>query len=47
MSGMFMRAGKFNGDVYKWEMSKVIDMKYMFAIAADFNGDLSYGMSQG
>ena len=31
---------KFNGDISKWNVSNVIDLKYMFS-HSKFNGDIS------
>jgi surface protein len=33
--------GKFNGDISKWDVSKVTNMKSMFFDCTKFNGDLS------
>merc|ERR1719454_1235319 len=38
---MFGVAAKFNGDLSKWDVSKVTNMHSMFADATSFNGDLS------
>merc|ERR1719454_661653 len=38
---MFGYATTFNGDLSKWDVSKVIDMNNMFNSAVNFNGDLS------
>ena len=34
-------ANKFNGDLSKWDLSKVTDMRAMFNSASSFNGDIS------
>ena len=41
MSGMFLRATSFNGDLSSWDVSQVTDMSGMFHFATSFNGDLS------
>merc|ERR1711970_576152 len=38
---MFFQASSFNGDLSKWDVSKVTDMSGMFYQASSFNGDLS------
>ena len=38
MSGMFLLAEKFNGDISKWDVSSVTDMSEMFDCVRDFNG---------
>merc|ERR1719174_2142511 len=38
---MFTSASSFNGDISKWDVSKVILMAGMFASASSFNGDIS------
>ncbi|MGZ0213971.1 MAG: BspA family leucine-rich repeat surface protein, partial [Actinomycetales bacterium] len=38
---MFSGAAAFNGDVSKWEVGNVDDMRSMFAGAVAFNRDLS------
>uniref|UniRef100_UPI00131F119F BspA family leucine-rich repeat surface protein n=1 Tax=Flagellimonas amoyensis TaxID=2169401 RepID=UPI00131F119F len=40
MSGMFIGAAAFNGDISGWDTSNVTDMSYMFAGATAFNGDI-------
>ena len=40
MSGMFATTN-FNGDVSKWDMSRVADISNMFGDATSFNGDIS------
>ena len=40
MSGMFQDATSFNGDISKWQVSSVINMKNMFRNAASFNQNL-------
>ena len=32
---------KFNGDISKWDVSRVIDMNHMFSHASSFHGDIS------
>jgi surface protein len=39
MNEMFY-ASQFNGDISKWNVSKVEDMRYMFH-SSEFNGDIS------
>ena len=39
MSGMFMNAKAFNGDISKWDVSRVTDMSAMFTRAELFNSD--------
>ena len=41
MSRMFSYAISFNGDISKWDVSRVTDMCRMFFNAKSFNGDLS------
>ena len=41
MNQMFSRAKHFNGDISKWDVSRVTDMHGMFAHATRFNGDIS------
>ena len=41
MSGMFLGARAFNGDLSSWNVSSVIDMSDMFFEAFSFNDDLS------
>ena len=41
MSGMFSYTLKFNQDLSKWDVSRVINMNGMFAQALRFNQDLS------
>ena len=41
MSGMFHFAKSFNGDLPKWDVSRVTTMPAMFHSAESFNGDLS------
>ena len=41
MNTMFAYAALFNGDLSKWDVSRVTDMSYMFYHASSFNGDLS------
>ena len=41
MFGMFFAASSFNGDLSKWDVSRVYNMYVMFASASSFNGDLS------
>ena len=41
MSHMFAYAAEFNGDISKWDVSSVTDMKNMFNAAISFNGDIS------
>jgi surface protein len=41
MNEMFTEAESFNGDLSKWNVSKVTDMSSMFTEAKSFNGDLS------
>ena len=38
---MFYGAGAFNGDLSKWDVSRLKDMTHMFYNAYSFNGDLS------
>ena len=38
---MFNDATAFNGDISKWDTSKVTQMQYMFHHAKAFNGDIS------
>ena len=40
MVGMFTSASSFNGDLSKWDVSKVTNMDYMFADAASFEQNL-------
>ena len=37
---MFCGASSFNGDLSKWDVSKVTDMNQMFSCAKSFNGDI-------
>ena len=39
--GLVQRASSFNGDMSKWDVSKVTDMYSMFDSASSFNGDIS------
>ena len=41
MSGMFLTARAFNGDLSSWNVSSIRDMHNMFGGARAFNGDLS------
>jgi len=41
MSYMFHGASTFNGDISKWDVSNVKDMRFMFYRASTFNGDIS------
>ena len=41
MGYMFHNAGSFNGDLSKWDVSKVTNMDSMFNLAMAFNGDVS------
>ena len=41
MEYMFSRAHAFNGDLSRWDTSKVTSMYGMFGNARAFNGDLS------
>ena len=41
MSTMFAAAWSFNGDLSKWDVSRVTRMDVMFREARSFNGDLS------
>ena len=41
MTHMFYNAYSFNGDLSKWDVSKVVDMSSMFRSATSFNGDIS------
>ena len=41
MESMFAYATTFNGDISKWDTSRVEDMAGMFGEATSFNGDLS------
>merc|ERR1719265_1197101 len=41
MNGMFYNATSFNGDISKWDVSRVQNMGDMFRHAACFNGDIS------
>ena len=41
MSGMFLGAASFNGDISKWDVSSVEDMSAMFWGATFFNRDIS------
>ena len=41
MNFLLSNAVAFNGDISKWDVSKVTDMSYMFSFAHLFNGDLS------
>jgi len=38
---MFFDAKEFNGDISKWDVSRVTDMNGMFMNAKEFNGDIS------
>jgi surface protein len=38
---MFYKAKSFNQDLSKWNVGKVIDIKWMFYKAKSFNQDLS------
>ena len=38
---MFSSATAFNGDISKWDVSRVTDMSRMFLSAESFNGDIS------
>ena len=38
---MVWGAQLFNGDISKWDVSRVTDMRCMFRSATSFNGDLS------
>jgi surface protein len=40
MSSLFLRS-EFNGDISKWDVSKVTDMYGMFSDAYSFNGNIS------
>ena len=41
MSGMFLGSESFNGDVSKWDVSRVTMMNGMFSLAKSFNGYIS------
>ncbi len=41
MYNMFNSATTFNGDISRWDVSKVMNMENMFAFASTFNGDIS------
>merc|ERR1712032_216324 len=41
MNKMFFYAKAFNGDISKWGVSRMTDMRGMFSEAASFNADLS------
>ena len=41
MQLMFDNAKSFNGDLSKWDVSRVTNMHYMFEYAISFHGDLS------
>jgi surface protein len=41
MRGLFENATNFNGDVSKWDVSRVLTMERMVAGASSFNADLS------
>ncbi|GIR27126.1 MAG: hypothetical protein CM15mP42_00760 [Methanobacteriota archaeon] len=38
---MFFSADNFNQDISDWDVSNVVDMKYMFFSADSFNQDIS------
>ena len=40
MGGLFIGISEFNGDISKWNVSRVEDMSYMFS-ESKFNGDIS------
>ena len=41
MAGMFVHAERFDGDISKWDISRVTDMEGMFSGAIVFTGDIS------
>lgn len=40
MGGLFIHLSEFNGDISKWDVSRVEDMSYLFSDST-FNGDIS------
>lgn len=41
MCFVFVGIREFNGDIFSWDVSKVIQFGFMFVDVWDFNGDIS------